>query len=408
MTYLPEIVKWRCAPEFAAFPYDAVLEEFHRRGKHFVRPELLADLAEVRAELPGIACPAQERELLERFLAVTLDKVDGRYDYLTYLCLALLPLPAPDQPPAVARGRWDRVTVHAVADALRFEHDALEGRTQRLPDMRPTPAVSVKRFRLGLRVIRPALGRLGLLDALAGDDPREDVRRLTASVAAKYDPVEQVEMRLSMLPVWTGHDEYMFIRILQAFEATFGLLATQLSAVIRAVGDGRVEPARRLLGDAEATLHESAPLFSLLATMTVESFRTFRQWTEGASAIQSRNYKTVEALCRPPDPQRLDAAAFQQVPEIRQRVLDGHPNLADAVEEAVAAGRLDPAAQEALSGSMDRFAAALQQWRRTHYRIAVRMLGERTGTGYTEGTPYLGRARDIPVFRPAPNRPEQG
>jgi hypothetical protein len=27
------------------------------------------------------------------------------------------------------------------------------------------------------------------------------------------------------------------------------------------------------------------------------------------------------------------------------------------------------------------------------------MLGEATGTGYTEGTPYLKSVRDIPVFR---------
>jgi len=41
----------------------------------------------------------------------------------------------------------------------------------------------------------------------------------------------------------------------------------------------------------------------------------------------------------------------------------------------------------------------LRRWRQTHYRIAVRMLGERTGTGYTAGTPYLRNARDIDIFR---------
>ena len=47
---------------------------------------------------------------------------------------------------------------------------------------------------------------------------------------------------------------------------------------------------------------------------------------------------------------------------------------------------------------MRRFAATLLRWRRTHYRIAVRMLGERTGTGYTEGAPYLKAVQTIPVF----------
>ena len=47
---------------------------------------------------------------------------------------------------------------------------------------------------------------------------------------------------------------------------------------------------------------------------------------------------------------------------------------------------------------MREFAVTLLRWRRTHYRIAVRMLGERTGTGYTEGAPYLKSVQAIPVF----------
>jgi len=47
---------------------------------------------------------------------------------------------------------------------------------------------------------------------------------------------------------------------------------------------------------------------------------------------------------------------------------------------------------------MTGFARALMRWRNTHYRLAVRMLGEASGTGYTEGTPYLKAVRTIPVF----------
>ena len=65
---------------------------------------------------------------------------------------------------------------------------------------------------------------------------------------------------------------------------------------------------------------------------------------------------------------------------------------------AVADGRLDPAGAVALERAMRDFAATLFQWRQTHYSLAVRMLGERSGTGYTEGTPYLREVRKIPVF----------
>ena len=53
---------------------------------------------------------------------------------------------------------------------------------------------------------------------------------------------------------------------------------------------------------------------------------------------------------------------------------------------------------------MQRFETALLKWRQTHYRLAVRMLGQRRGTGYTEGVPYLQKTRTIPVFTATASR----
>ena len=146
-------------------------------------------------------------------------------------------------------------------------------------------------------------------------------------------------------------------------------------------------------------LREAAPLFSLVATMQVAAFHTFREFTEGASAIQSRNYKLIESLCRQPDASRLDSAAYRSVPEVRERVLAGQVTLDDAFQAARAAGHLSARDVDDLEQAMRRFAATLLRWRRTHYGIAVRMLGERTGTGYTEGSPYLKVVQAIPVSR---------
>jgi tryptophan 2,3-dioxygenase len=400
MTFLPELTKWRSDPELTTFPYDAVLNEFHWVGKHFVDNALLTELAQVRSVLPELTGPAADRLLLERFLVVALDKLDGRYDYQTYLGLPLLPLPTVDSSATAAHRDRDRLIVQLIADALRFERDVLAGNTNLFAVMRPEPSVATKRFRLGLRAIRPALDRIGFPPGPADSaDPAEAVRQLLATVAVDLEPIEQQALRLSIQPVWVAHDEYLFIRVLQSFEATFGLVAAQLRAAVSAVDGADPGAASRLIALSEAALRESAPLFSLLATMEVESFRTFRNWTEGASAIQSRNYKAVESLCRVPDRSRLDAAAFRQAPEIRQRVLDGQPSLEETMATAAAAGRLDPQVHAGLRREMAQFAAALQHWRRTHYRIAVRMLGPRTGTGYTEGTPYLNEVRRIPVFR---------
>ena len=47
---------------------------------------------------------------------------------------------------------------------------------------------------------------------------------------------------------------------------------------------------------------------------------------------------------------------------------------------------------------MASFEAAILKWRTTHCSIAARMLGERRGTGGSEGVRYLEQAREIPLF----------
>ncbi|MFJ3172969.1 hypothetical protein ACIPJK_19625 [Streptomyces roseus] len=140
--------------------------------------------------------------------------------------------------------------------------------------------------------------------------------------------------------------------------------------------------------------------------MQVESFRTFREFTDGASAIQSRNYKLVESLCRVPDQDRLDSPAYRSTPEVRMRILAGQPTLDEACSAALADDRFGAQDRELLTTAMLGFAGALRRWRQTHYRIAVRMLGTRSGTGSTEGTPYLSSVRKIPVFRSVAEAPE--
>jgi hypothetical protein len=132
--------------------------------------------------------------------------------------------------------------------------------------------------------------------------------------------------------------------------------------------------------------------------MQVESFRAFRLYTEGASAIQSRNYKIVESLCRTPDVPRLHSPAYQSVPEVQADEMAGQATLDNVMRDAVTENRIGPEQAKDLQGAMRSFAATLLQWRLTHYSLAVRMLGQRSGTGYTEGTPYLDKTRSIPVF----------
>jgi tryptophan 2,3-dioxygenase len=100
--------------------------------------------------------------------------------------------------------------------------------------------------------------------------------------------------------------------------------------------------------------------------------------------------------------------AYQSVPEVRDRVLRGQPTLDQAFTDALASGRLSAAGRDVLTTAMHELADALLRWRQTHYRLAVRMLGERPGTGYTEGTPYLKAVRSIPLFLATATTEESG
>lgn len=413
-----ELSAWlgSCDPE--AFPYEAVVAEYHRATKQFVPESVLAALHRVRASLPGDPDPRMAE--LAAFLRTALDKWDGSYDYPTYIALGLLPLLTvadAEGRPGEAACRRDRLVAMLVGDVLRFELAAEAGETELFGEMRPPAEVVAKRCRLGLRVIRPAMGRLGLRDVPSGDrgvgsgnDPRAAARRTWQCLERGLSAAERRTLQLSILPVYRIHDEYMFIRVLQSYEATFAFMAVTLCSGLQRLAEGDAEAAVRALVAAESILRESAPLFSFLVTMPVSAFRIFRQFTDGASAIQSRNYKTVESLCSTPDQARLDSVAYLAVPEVRERVLEGQPDFDEALRTGEATGRLSAPDRSAVLRAMDAFATTILRWRQTHYRIAVRMLGDERGTGYTEGTPYLKAAREIPVFRsvPAPRAADDG
>lgn len=400
-----KITNWLRHADPAEFPYEDVVTEYLRVGKHFVGDDVLKILACVRDQLDHPpAGGSRESDLLSRFLVTALDKWDGRYDYPTYIALDVLDLPSVDSPPGpatVAPPAPDRLVLQLIADAVGFELAAADGRTQVLPELRPDARIVRKRHRLSLHAAAPVLARLGLDREVTAAEPVQAARQLCALVDRSLTGPERRVLRLSLLPVYVAHDEYLFIRVLQLFETTFAAMAVQLQAAVREIHAGDGTAAAAGLALATLLLRESAPVFSLLATMQVESFRQFRVYTEGASAIQSRNYKIVESLCRRPDGNRLESVAYRSVPEVRDRVLDGQLTLDQAFTEARARGRLSATGRDALTTAMQELADTLLRWRQTHYRLAVRMLGERPGTGYTEGTPYLKAVRSIPVFRTA-------
>ncbi|MDG4794991.1 tryptophan 2,3-dioxygenase family protein [Micromonospora sp. WMMD1082] len=390
---------WLAGPPTShRFPYEQTIDAFHHYGKHAMPEDWLNLLKTARDRLPTVTGP---RERLAAFLSTALDKADNRFDYRSYLALPLLPIPDPDtagEHTDRLMVRRDRHHVLLLADLIGFELHALDGTRNPLPQLRPSAPVVRKRLRHAVRATVPALRRLSFATPL-DDDPLSAARRLTAMVCVDRSSADRMTLRTTMLPVSTVHDEYLFIRTLQAFELCFAQLAVDLTAVRTAVGDNRLPAAGNRLCLAATLLRETAPMWSLLATMQPEAFHAFRENTDGASAIQSRAYKLVESLCRTPDPQRLHSVAYRSVPDVQARIRGGHASIDDTLD-AIRADQHVIASTPTLADGMRQFTAALRQWRRTHHRLAVRMLGtETTGTGATPGTPYLRQNLDTTVFR---------
>jgi tryptophan 2,3-dioxygenase len=374
------------------FPYDAVLSCFYARGKHFAPPTVMHALATIRESLRAKAANDPGDALLGRFLAVAMDKWDSAYDYQSYLGLTLLELD-PHADGSTGRRQCKEWSGLFLADVWTFEVGARDGTHDLLPQQRPTPAVAEKR----LRRITAILSRANPERAVVAAD--SDASEIAQGILDAAPPWRRQALALSMQPVYVVHDEYLFIRVLQSYEVTFAAMAADMRDAIGAVRRQQPAAAAASIVRCGATLAAARGLFSLLATMRPESFQTFRVYTTGASAIQSGRYKTFEALCSPPPAERLESPAFESVPAIRERIQRTGNDLTSTIQQAIAQERLDTAGLRLIRAAAADLELIHQRWKQTHWKLAVRMIGDSRGTGYTVGVPYLQETLTNRLFR---------
>lgn len=404
---IEELAAWEASGTPAAFPYSMLLGHVRSVGKHFLATELLDRLSAVRDGLPASDARAGFC-FLRTFLDVVLDKHDDRYDYPSYTALPLLARPAPAGRHEALRAR-DELLLLLLADLIRFEQRSLTDTPGAPHGMPPSSELACKRTRLAVRVMEPAALRVlstsSVVDAaaVAAVPGRTPGGPLSAEILRAATPEQSLLLSASMQPVYVLHDEYLFLRTLQSFESTFTFMSSALTTAVRRLDANRPAEAAGLVGAVAEVLRESLPLFSLLATMRPEAFQTFREFTEGASAIQSAGYKTFESLCSTPGLARLESSAYTSVPPVRERVMNGQASVQGTWHALIAGHRLDASDDAMLRAAADRLESVHQRWKQTHYRLAVRMIGERSGTGYTQGVPYLAAVLDNRLF-PAQDR----
>jgi len=383
------------------FPCLATTAYVQIRGKHFMSAEVISRLAEIRNEL------GSGHALTSAYLDCVLDKYDDCYRYETYLALPVLA-------PLISSDRTSRPAALLIADAMRFELRALHGWHQLMPVTRPSLDMVRKRLRKGVRFTAPWCSppesprSLDYLLELA-DRPEqpETARLLLAALPTTTSQDAALRIAVSVLPVDVIHDEYLFIRVLQASEATFVNLEAHLRAAIGGVRTRDAGQTQAAVTAASRCIAQGGQLFSLLATMSADSFRRFRQFTEGASAIQSEHYKRFELLCGVPRAPRLASAAFSNVPPVQQEARGAPETLTRAYLDARSQGWFDGAEWECIDAALDELEETHQRWKKTHFRIAGKMLGDAGGSGYTAGVPYLRELLDNRLFWAIPERADR-
>jgi tryptophan 2,3-dioxygenase len=350
-------------------------------GKHFLSVPILTRLTEIR-RLHGAHDP-----FLDTFLDGVLDKFEGRYYNRTYLALPLLETICDDPLSGLDP---ERMSALLMADVVRFETAAAADEST---SDRPDPATLRKRITHALRFVASCR------DADSKDVGRDlDLAEVLETLPALPATPAGDWFDTTVHPVYVAHDEYFFMRALQAHEMVFTTLAADLRAVTTSLRDGRFEDAVSSLEHANKVFARAAMLFRLVATMRPDHFHAFRDFTQGASAIQSEQYKRFEIACGAPSVERLRSDAFTNVPAVQTDAVASHDDLSRAYLDARRDGTFNLQEWDVLDAAVTKLEGGHQRWKATHHSLAARMLGQARGSGDTAGVPYLRKCLDNRLF----------
>lgn len=375
-----------------------VTHEVRWVGKHFLARDRLERLAVVRDRYAG------RDPYLDAFLDCILDKHEGRYWNRTYLSLPVLEV-------LLAEGGLPPTILAALlaADIARYELCAAHRCTEVSPVGRPDPRTLRTRLRHAHRFMTSHLGGESSHELLAAiaHEPESDLPHLLLQLPAQPNARATEWLELALQPVSTVHDEYFFMRVLQAHEMAFTGMVQRMRAALVAVRAARLDDAAVVLEDVVAIMDRNATLFRMVATMRYEAFHTFREFTDGASAIQSEQYKRFEALCGLPPPDRLGSPAYESVPVVDAEVRGGQDTMTDAYRDACSVGS-DREKVAAIGVLLRRLEESHHRWKSTHVTLATRMLGDARGSGHTTGVGYLQGWVDHRLFWALPELSEPG
>lgn len=223
------------------------------------------------------------------------------------------------------------------------------------------------------------------------------------------------------------HDEMLFIIIHQSYELWFKQLIHEFAAAAKSLEAGDTHRSLAILGRIRTILKVCVTQVDILETMTPLQFNAFRGYLSSSSGFQSAQFRKVEALLGRRDSKmasHLPLNIQSEINEIcsRNSIWDStlhylakrghsipvevlnrdksiqyqsHPEVLDVLLKV---HRADPESAMVCERLVD-IDEGLQEWRYRHVKMVERTIGQKSGTGGSDGVKYLASTLFNPVFK---------
>ncbi len=240
------------------------------------------------------------------------------------------------------------------------------------------------------------------------------------SKALSYSSYLKIDQLLDLQELKSGeHDEMLFIIIHQVYELWFKQVKHELIFLQGALEEGNVVVSLSAFNRVLTILKTMVGQIDILETMSPHSFLTFRSRLESASGFQSVQFREMEFLLGmknermiahhpegTPGRARLEEAfgkptlwdsflrfLVRRGYEVSEEALERDVTLPIEPNEAVQQVLVGIYRSESLEGlvaeRMVDLDEGLQEWRYRHVKMVERTIGQKRGTGGSEGAAYL-------------------
>ncbi|MCC5941730.1 MAG: tryptophan 2,3-dioxygenase [Balneolaceae bacterium] len=226
----------------------------------------------------------------------------------------------------------------------------------------------------------------------------------------------------------TEHDEMLFIIIHQVYELWFKQILHEFYKLRRDLEKNNSWAAAKTMRRVLTIMKTMVSQIDILETMTPLEFNSFRGFLQSASGFQSVQFREMEILCGMRSKHIIDV--HKEQPGLQQNLLNREKeltlwesfctflknrgyniNIPERVNEQglvhepsehnqnilVEIMKNDPEAAHLCELFVD-YDEGLMEWRYRHVKMVERTIGTKKGTGGSDGSAYLHKTLNFPIF----------